>query len=411
MFYTMSVIQYFTRLLRQKNMKRFKNEYENVNAVQDILESQNTYEKILKFKSYGDRMSNCRIFLFDEEFSNFDSSFKNQRFGQCEVIGVGDYTKTWILDSNHISDNSLVLAGKTIDFDLNILSYLNRIMVGRKINIDEKTFMQFLNYLKTKGFQYGIMTALMERVKTPINLNILSEMITSFVKFDNMPLISEDCADFYLSPDDYIRIKDIYDTALSQTDEKFKIFDALCCCVMKAFLIKNYEDGLDKEEKVEKFIKFCLDDLNCYLEKEIVILSLYIKDDSRTHKTFKKLKGNPDIIKNILNVTWDIYHIRLLEQIMFLDNIKNRDLVILSYFATADNGIIDAMKINPIKAFAIIDDYSISIHQMNIENICNNKELLEDEYYKTNVRANKIKSINFSELRQKLEHEILEFVK
>lgn len=96
---------------------------------------------------------------------------------------------------------------------------------------------------------------------------------------------------------------------------------------------------------------------------------------------------------------------------MFLDNIKNRDLVILSYFATADNGIIDAMKINPIKAFAIIDDYSISIHQMNIENICNNKELLEDEYYKTNVRANKIKSINFSELRQKLEHEILEFVK
>ena len=79
-------------------MKRFKNEYENVNAVQDILESQNTYEKILKFKSYGDRMSNCRIFLFDEEFSNFDSSFKNQRFGQCEVIGVGDYTKTWILD-------------------------------------------------------------------------------------------------------------------------------------------------------------------------------------------------------------------------------------------------------------------------------------------------------------------------
>ena len=48
---------------------------------------------------------------------------------------------------------------------------------------------------------------------------------------------------------------------------------------------------------------------------------------------------------------------------------------------------------------------------MNIENICNNKELLEDEYYKTNVRANKIKSINFSELRQKLEHEILEIVK
>lgn len=390
-------------------MNRYKNEY--VNAVQDILESQNTFEKIMKFKSYGDRMKNCRIFLFDEEFSNFDTSFQNQKIGQSEIVGLGDYTKTWILDSNHIIDNSLVLAGKTIDFDLNILSYLNKIIIGRKINIDEEKFIQFLNYLKTYEFQCGITTALKERVKTPLNLNIFSEMITSFVKFDNMPLVSGNYTDFYLSPDDYKRIKEIYDLALNQAEEELKIFNLLCCCVMKAFLIKNYEAGLDKEEKVAKFIRYCLNVLNCYLEKEIVILSLYIKDDSRTHKTFKKLKSSPDIIKNILNVTWDIYHIRLLEQIMLYDNLKNRDMVILSYFATADNGIIDAMKINPIKAFAILDNYSISIHQLNIGNICNNKELLEDAYYKTNVRANKIKSINFSELRQKLEHEILEFVK
>ena len=37
------------------------------------------------------------------------------------------------------------------------------------------------------------------------------------------------------------------------------------------------------------FIKYCLDVLNCYLEKEIVILSLYIMDDNRTHRVFKKI--------------------------------------------------------------------------------------------------------------------------
>ena len=150
--------------------------------------------------------------------------------------------------------------------------------------------------------------------------------------------------------------------------------------------------------------------LNCYLEKEIVILSLYIMDDSRAHKTFKKLKNNSDIIKNVLNVTWDIYHIRLIEEIMLWDNMKNPERVILSYFGTADNGIIDAMQINPVKAFIIIDDYSVSIHQMNIKDVCKNEELLKNGYLNTNIRGKKIKKLNFMKIREQLESEILEKV-
>lgn len=68
-------------------------------------------------------------------------------------------------------------------------------------------------------------------------------------------------------------------------------------------------------------------------------VSLYIMDDNRTHKVFKKIKSNDKVIKNILNVAWDIFHIRLVEQIMLRDNMKNTGQVILSYFGTADNGI------------------------------------------------------------------------
>lgn len=191
-------------------------------------------------------------------------------------------------------------------------------------------------------------------------------------------------------------------------DETLEQFNAVCCCVMKAFLIKTYDIALDKSKKVEKFIDYCLNVLNCYLEKEIVMLSLFIMDDSRTHKTFKKLKNNSDIIKNILNVTWDIYHIRLIEQIMLWDNMKNTERVILSYFGTADNGIIDAMQINPVKAFVIMDDYPISIHQMNIEDVCKNEELLENGYLNANIREKKIKELDFTKIRGQLESEILE---
>lgn len=386
-------------------MNQQVNEYKKM-AIVDILQSSNTLEKVEKFRLYKDKISDCRIFLFDEEYSNFDDSLKNKKIGQCGIWGIGDYTKTWILDSKLISERVLIQVGKTVDFDLNILTYLNKIMIGRKINIDKVEFLNYLNYLKKEGFRIGIGTALMERMRKRVDLCILSEMITSFVKFDNIPFVNGDFENIYLSSDDYMTIKQIYDRALGQIDEELEQFNLVCCCVMKAFLIKKYDIVSDKNKKVEKFIDYCLNVLNCYLEKEIVILSLYIMDDSRTHKTFKKLKINSDIIKNILNVTWDIYHIRLIEHTMLLDNMKNTERVILSYFGTADNGIIDAMQINPVKAFVILNDYPISIHQMNIEDVCKKEELLESVYLNANIRGKKIKELNFTKMREQLESEI-----
>lgn len=376
-------------------------------AIMDIIQSSNTIEKAKKFMAYKFLLSDCRIFLFDEKYSNFDESVKNKKIGTCGVLGLGDYTKTWILDSGHLSERSLVRVGKTIDFDLNIITYLNKIMTGGKINIDKNEFMEYLNYIKTKGFQIGITTALMERVRTKIDLNIFSEMITSFVKLDNISIINESIENIYLSEKDYTRIKQIYDMALAQVNENLEQYNIVCCCVMKAFLIKNYDNSSEKNKKVDMFIKYCLNVLNCYLEKEIVILSLYIMDDTRTHRVFKKIKNNTDVIKNILNVAWDLYHIRLVEQIMLRDNMKNTNQVVLSYFGTADNGIIDAMQINPVKAFVIVNDYPISFHQININDICKNEELLESGYLNAGVRAKKVKELNFMQIRKQLETEIL----
>lgn len=274
--------------------------------------------------------------------------------------------------------------------------------MGRKINIDENEFLNYFSYLKDKGFEIEITTALMERVRTKIDLRILSEMIISFVKLDNI----KDMENIYLTENDYLRIKQIHDMALAQVNENLEQFNIICCCIMKAYLIKTY-DSSEKNKKVDIFIKYCLDVLNCYLEREIVILSLYIMDDNRTHRVFKKIKSNDDVIKSILNVAWDIYHISLVEQIMLIKNMKNTEQVILSYYGTADNGINDAMQINPVKAFVIVNDYTISIHQMSINDVCKNQKLLDNGYLNADVRVKKIKELDFKQIRKELETEIL----
>lgn len=391
-------------------MEQTNNENKKI-IINNILESENTFEKIIKFQSYRNVLQNCRIFLFDEEQSNLDQSFENHTIGNYSIIGAGDYTKTWVIDSKHNLNNTPILVGKTLDFDLNILTYLNKIMTEQKINIDKKDFIDYLNYIKSNKFQCCLLSAIMERVKTPLKLDIFCEMIISFIKFDNSSSINENNNNIYLSPNDYKRAKHIYDIALKQANTTIEQFDAMCCCVMKAYLIKNYDKNSDKNKKVEKFIRYCLNILNCYLEKEIVLLSLYILDDSKTHKTFKKLKKNSDIIKNILNVTWDIYHIRIIENIMLSDNKDGADLIILPYFATSDKGLIDAMNINPLKAFVIIDDAPIAYHTIKINDICRNSDLLDEVSNNSSIREKRIKQVNFAEIRNQLTDEIIKHQK
>lgn len=382
------------------------NEYKKM-VIMDIIQSSDTLEKVRKFDKYSTILNDCKIFLFDEKCSNFDDTTKNKKIGKYGIFGIGDYTKTWILDSRHLLARNFIRVGKTIDLDLNILTYLNKIMVGRKMNIDENEFLNYLSYLKNTGFQIGITIALMERMQTKIDLRILSEMITSFVKLENISIIDRNMGDIYLEENAYMRMKQIYDMTFNEKNKKLEQFNIICCCIMKAYLIKNY-DSSEKSKKVETFIKYCLYDLKCYLEAEIVILSLYIMDDNQIHKVFKKIKSNADVIKNILNVAWDIYHIRLVEQIMLSDNMGKTEQVMLSYFGTADNGIIDAMQINPVKAFVIIDDYSNSIRQNNINDICGNQELLDSIYSGAGERALTIKALDFEQIRNNLEYEILE---
>lgn len=140
--------------------------------------------------------------------------------------------------------------------------------------------------------------------------------------------------------------------------------------------------------------------------KEIVLLALYLSDDERTKKTFEKLEKISKIEENILNVSWDIYHIRLIEQIMLYDNMKEKEKTILSYFATADKGLIDAMNINPLKAFVIIDNYPISYHSLNINDVCRNNCILEEIDTMESIRRIKIKTIDFRRIKQQLQLEI-----
>lgn len=62
------------------------------------------------------------------------------------------------------------------------------------------------------------------------------------------------------------------------------------------------------------------------------------------------------------------------------------------------------------KAFVIMNDNSVSIRQMNLQDVCKDEELLENAYLNASIRKKKIKELNFAKIREQLESEILEKV-
>ena len=382
-------------------------------AIMKIMQASNLQEKEIIYAFFKEILADCRIFLFDQKCSNFGESCKNKKIGPCWILGIGDYTQTWILGLNDDLNDKFIKVGKTIDFDLNILTYLNKIMRGKKINagIDRTDVIKYFNYIKENGFQFGITTALMERATKPINSKILFEMLTSFERYQKTNHIDNEFQKVNLNLLEYYRVLKMYRQTKKQINKSIRQFDSICCCVIEAYLIKKYDKEKDLNKKVDKFITYCLRVLNCYMEKEIVLLSLYILDDSATKETFKKLNKSSKINEHLLNTAWDIYHIRLLEQIMLIDNVGINEQIILSYFATADKGLIDAMKINPIKAFVILDDYPIAVHNKTIQSVCQNMDIMEEIKTKGIERMKMAKVTDYAVIKRQLLNEVENYSK
>jgi len=380
--------------------------------ISSIIKANNTLEKNRIFENSFRKSDNIKILLFDEENSNVDKTFKNREINGYKIFAPADYTKMWVLDSKHIGETSRELKiGKVIHFDINILSYLNKYLNNRKQNIDIKHLLEYLQFIKGNEFSCNISTALMERSKSPLNnksKKIWSEIIISYVKFTKEEFSIYQPKELMLNESDYMWAKDIYEGLIELSAQQLDQYNALCCFVLKAFLIKQ-----DKtiKNKLDTLLQYSLDVLNVYLELETVLIYYYSNADNVAKKIFEKIEGfSKATVNRILNTVWDISHFRLLETSLMIDN-KESEEIFLSYIGSRDNAFNELANINPIKMFVIYEGQSFAIRKKGIQDVCTNEELLHkirSEMEERRININKVdlkreKSYLINEIKHKQE--------
>ncbi|EFR43784.1 hypothetical protein [Streptococcus pseudoporcinus] len=376
--------------------------------IREMINCETTIQKMEVFNRWN--LNDCRVFLFDEEKSNFSNIGKSISYGKFNLIGLGDYQKIWVIDKNTVNamDNLLPVI-RIVNYDLNIFTYIHNLFRGRNVP-DKENLITFLHEIKSLHLTNDISTALMERYTTPINRNLLARMIESYVYFDSINFeIFQTNLPQILAPDKYIWMKEIWDDAEAylSKDEAIQQYEAVCCYILKAFILKN-KKNLSTEAKVVEFKRYCFEDLCVFLELEMSLLIMFLKNDSSVQEIFKKLQvGAKGLIDKIYNTVWDIFHIRLLEQSTLFDCIGNQDVIYLNYFATADSGLAEVLRANPIKMLVYYNEKIIPIRRYDALDFFTQDEL---DFYtteeKARLRAEKVQSIDFRSIKERLISEL-----
>ena len=248
--------------------------------------------------------------------------------------------------------------------------------------------------------------SLLERISKPIDFKIWADYVLSFVKYESLDNITKNSLEdnTILSESKYKWAKDILDLS-EYMDEKFPQFYAVACILSKALILK-----MQKKEKKRKFaelLKYSLNELNVYMEFELYLLYKYLYDDKNVERTFSKIQGiSKKTLDNIKNTTWDILHIRLVEEQIIND--LRKDKIIFHYIGTKDIGLQKIININPLKIIGFLDDQNIMVREHNFKKEIQYEEI--DKMLEKHINKNNICDVNYKEKFEEISNKITQMI-
>lgn len=376
------------------------------NFIQELCNETNPYKICNKFDSKSKIYKNAKLIYFNLGTNPQLKSFKNVNINGYSIFGVSDYEKSYIFDKNYYSKSPKYFnVGKTINLDLNILTYLKMIVENKKLE-DQDRFIEYLKYIKESSFNLNMSISLLERISKPINKNIWDKYILSFVKYEALDDITENNLknDYLLPEDKYIWAKEISDASIymkKQIDQ----FYVVACLISKAFILK--QDKSDKKTKLIKLLEYSLNQLNIYLEFELYIMFMYLMECTSVQRTFSKIQNiTKNSLENIRNTSWDILHIRLIETQMISD--LRKDVIVFHYIGTRDIGLQNIININPLKLIGFLDSKSIVVREKNIRNVFFNEQM--DALLYKHLEKENNENINYKLMFEEISGEVQNLV-
>ena len=305
------------------------------------------------------------IFLENNKVINIKKSDKISDFEKYgfNILCLGESNDFIEFSLQYPEGREINLPKKSISLDLNILIDLGKLW-NNTYSGNSEDFFQFLEFIKSE-YEIDITSALHEnsqkiidfknvkhRVKVKTELLAYKQLckadISQIRKFNNVHIDIEDKIDI--------------DNQLSnlfsdQLIPEYKRLLVVQCLFLKAYIL-SYNSPKEPKDKINDLINYSLCKLKVFSDYELLLIYWYFQDKQVTRSAFKKMKlkkKTPDeLVNDICNTAWDIFHFRNLED-SFVSSVAKNDLI-ASCFASRDKQYREFLNLNPIQFIVIQDD-------------------------------------------------------
>ncbi len=372
----------------------------------EVLSAENPLDIFIKNKTY---LKDVTFLIFDNN-NNQIPKLRGISYGDYKLQGLAYYNNTLILNEKILENKKIESKiGKVVHFDSNIITRLGEFFFNRVNLKDSGDFERVLDFIKDNDMIPTCEPYLIERIlndiSIPEKIEIRNEIYKNLLAFELFG------SKYYKhKKESILQFKDIPSEIILGADKKFNYilenkdkinkenehYFIIYTMLLKVAIIKKKGYSIEKSRK--EFIRFILNECGIFLEKEIILCLLYLEDKLEKYnlKSFLNLKG----IKEIKNVSWDLFHTRYLEQKM-IEKSKN-NVYIFNFFFTNDKRLNKYIDFNYIKRMAFYKEKGYTFYSKNLEK--DNFENYKDLFFEESIIESN--NINYKDFSKKLEMEL-----
>ncbi|MBC1382806.1 hypothetical protein [Listeria innocua] len=290
--------------------------------------------------------------------------------GRLLTLGVNGHTNMSYLDKKQAlmlstEGESQVGFAQCINFDTNVVSYMESLFLTKDKTVKMDLYLFLRSILEQRRGDFTCHPYIFEnctKLDNPNILNGVKKSLGAFFTYKSFNNVEEFDAYFerpstpHFSEEVVKEVNDLVNTmfevkSLIGTGEIHLAQRHIYALLLQTIIIR-FSSNKGIKFKAGQLFDFFVNQLGIFCERELAICYLYLNNDKKVKKFFGRVQANnKDILAVIEGMSWDLHHIRSLEEYMAKSEYENADFE-LHALATFDNGLKDMLSIYPIEGFS-----------------------------------------------------------
>ena len=389
--------------------------------VKEVLAQETSLDSLLFYANHFDELKGCRFLFFGNTGGVIPEHLHLEK-SRFSILGITNKPRILLLDEIRFKEMMLTgMSNYNIDhciaFDTQVVSYLERMFqADNKTNYSDlyEVLLEILN----RKIDYDCLPYMMENSNKlndkKTQIGVYSSLI-SYLQFQEC-----DYNDFLKFPEKKVKVNDV----IRKTDymvermrnmgygkESQGYYDMVMrtrILITKTVQIQFEFGHKGVKYKIEKLIDFVNDELGILAERELSVCYLYLKNRKEVSKFFKQIQKNAkDIFKTIESMSWDLTHIRIIEQSIQFDVDENKPICLRSLL-TFDNGLRDILRALPLKSIGFYKELPVCAFEKSFIEIVEEIDLKDKIVCNRKKREQVRQQVNLSDLLHEVEGELVQ---